>query len=91
MLLSLLIVLLALILTALLSGGNGLSALALLIDPVSLLLLLVILIPLLLCNGLWKDFCLAFKIAGNKGEYSMLQMKNALEALDFAQIGRAHV
>ncbi len=85
MLISIIIVVLCLVLTAVFSGGGEISFFALLFDPVSLLLLIVTVIPLLLCNGLWKDFCLSFKIAGKKGDYSMAQMKNSLEAVDFTR------
>ena len=85
MLVSILIVICSLLLTAVFSGGSGLSSLLLLVDPVSLLLLLAVVVPLLLCNGLWKDLCLAFKIACKGGEHTMLELKNALEAVDFTR------
>lgn len=51
-------------------------------DMPNILLLLLITIPILCSNGLWKDFCNAFRFTlSKKTAKSLYELKRALEAL----------
>ena len=67
----------------LLVGSWGFSAIIWFIDLPSLLLIALILFPGLAIMGAWKDFFKAFSV-GIK-PYSLLQLKNIIEAVDAAQ------
>ena len=59
------------------------SSISWFIDLPSLLLILMILIPGLLIMGEWKDFVKAFSVGIH--DYSLLELKNIIEAVDAAQ------
>ncbi len=67
----------------LLLGSWGFSAVVWFVDLPSLLLITLILFPGLAIMGAWKDFFKAFSV-GIK-PYSLLQLKNIIEAVDAAQ------
>lgn len=64
-------------------GGWGLSAVLWFLDPPSLIVIALILIPGLLIMGEWKDFVKAFSV-GIK-QYSLLELKNITQAVEAAQ------
>lgn len=65
-------------------GNEWFYALTLYFDIPSLLLILIILIPGLIIFGEWKNFTKAFSV-GIK-EYSLLELKNIIQAVKAAQI-----
>ena len=64
-------------------GNWGLSAITWFLDLPSLLLIAFILFPGIAIMGAWKDFINAFSV-GIK-PFSLLQLKNIIEAVDAAQ------
>ena len=78
-----LLLFLGIFLFILLLGSWGFSAVVWFLDLPSLLLITLILFPGLAIMGAWKDFFKAFSV-GIK-PYSLLQLKNIIEAVDAAQ------
>lgn len=76
------ILLIVILLCNILMGG-GIHALSWFIDIPSILLILIALVPGLLIMGVWKDFIKSFSV-GIK-PYSLLELKNIIGAVDFAQ------
>ncbi len=73
----------AIFLVIIILGSWGMSAILWFLDPPSLLMILLFLIPGLLIMGEWKDFIKAFSV-GIKN-YSLLELKNIIGAVDAAQ------
>jgi len=73
----------AIFLVNIILGSGGMSAVLWFLDPPSLLMILLFLIPGLLIMGEWKDFIKAFSV-GIKN-YSLLELKNIIGAVDAAQ------
>jgi flagellar motor component MotA len=66
-----------------LTEGQGLSLILCFIDPTSLILIMMFLIPGLIIMGEWKDFVRSFSVGISK--YSLLELKNILGAVQAAQ------
>ncbi len=64
-------------------GSGGMSAVAWFIDPPSLLMILMVLIPGLIVMGEWKNFIKSFSVGIKR--YSLLELKNIIIAVDAAQ------
>ena len=78
-----LILFLAVFLLNIFMGSWGFTAIVWFLDPPSLIIILLILIPGLLIIGEWKDFIKAFSV-GIK-QYNLLELKNIIEAVGAAQ------
>ena len=63
--------------------SDGMSSALWFIDLPSLIMILMVLIPGLLILGEWKDFTKAFSVGIR--EYSLLELKNIIGAVDAAQ------
>jgi len=66
-----------------LMGSGGLSAVLYFIDPPSILLILMFLIPGLIIMGEWKNFVKSFSVGIQK--FSLLELKNIIGAVMAAQ------
>ena len=64
-------------------GSDGMSSALWFIDLPSLIMILMVLIPGLLILGEWKNFIKAFSVGIR--EYSLLELKNIIGAVDAAQ------
>lgn len=67
-----------------LSISSSPVGLATIIDPPSLVMILLIVLPILFATGLFKDFIKSFTIVATKKEVPLLQLKRSLEAVSIA-------
>jgi flagellar motor component MotA len=64
-------------------GNWGFSAIIWFLDPPSLMIIVLVLIPGLLIMGAWKDFVKSFSVGIR--QYSLLELKNIINAVEAAQ------
>lgn len=83
-LLSILLFLILCIVYAIVTGQNSLESIIIFIDAPSMLLLLMIVIPVFISSGLWKDFNNAFRLSiKEKENVGKIQLMRAVEAVSF--------
>ncbi|MBQ7067120.1 MAG: hypothetical protein IJN92_09915 [Lachnospiraceae bacterium] len=65
--------------------GGSMETLIMYLDLPTLMCILVLSMPILFRNGLWKDFLRAFKMLHKKFDCSLSDIKRSLDAVEFMQ------
>ena len=80
-------IIVTILLTALMCSGNfGVgSILTMVLDFPSLISIVILAFPILLRNGMWKDFVRGFKLLSKKYKCSLADLKRTLDAVELLQ------